>query len=333
MDSFRTHIPLPKYPFSLSHTDRILSLGSCFSDHIGSRLINSKFDCLLNPFGILYNPVSIARNLLMSVDDYEFGEQDVFNFRGRWHSYHHPGKFSREDETETLKALQNTAGAVRAYLESTNRIICTLGSSMVYEHEGFGDIVANCHKLPASNFNRRRLKTDEIIENLKPAFEKIKSKNEDLQVVLTVSPVRHGKEGMHTNQKSKAVLLLAVEALCEELPYVHYFPSYEIMLDDLRDYRFYKPDMMHPSETAIDYIWTYVEESLFAEATKKLNKQIHKLRAAVHHRPLHPGTDEHISFIKKSLEKIDALSKSYPRLSFDKERAAFLRQLQEVNNL
>ncbi|MCB0707667.1 MAG: GSCFA domain-containing protein [Saprospiraceae bacterium] len=325
MDLFRTTTPNIKFPFHLNHENRVLSIGSCFSDHIGSRLINYKFECLLNPFGILYNPISIGKNLTMALDGYQFSEQDVFRYEDHWHSYNHPGRFSRPNQADLLKGLQTTSEAVNQYLDGTNRILCTLGSSMVYVNEEFGEVVANCHKLPADRFSRYRLSIEEVVESLRNPFQRIKAQNPDLEIVLTVSPVRHIRDGMHVNQKSKAVLLLAIEALSKLLPYVHYFPAYEIQLDDLRDYRFYNSDMLHPNETAINYIWNHVEQALFANETQALNKQLRQILAAVHHRPLRPESPEHQAFIHTTLEKINRLETDHPKISLEKERG-ILRQ-------
>jgi hypothetical protein len=271
----------------------------------------------------MYNPVSIARNLEMALDQYAFQESDLFRSGAFWHSFQHPGRFSDENREVVLKRLEKTTAAVHRWLKNTNRLMITLGSSMVYIHREYGGVVANCHKLPSRVFERRRLTVQEVIDHLSPLFQRLRSLNEELQIILTVSPVRHGKEGMHTNQLSKAVLLLAIDDLVKSLDHVHYFPAYELLLDDLRDYRFFKSDLLHPNEMAIDYIWKYFADAFFGEATVQLNQRIRKMIDATQHHPRRPESETYRKFLQDQLERLALLERDYPQLSFRKEREAF----------
>ena len=271
----------------------------------------------------MYNPVSISRNLEMALNGYQFQESDLFRSGEFWHSFQHPGRFSDPDLRVVLQRLEKTSKAVQEWLQNTNRLFVTLGSSMVYVHQDYGGIVANCHKLPAAEFERKRLKVAEVVDSLSGVFSRMRSNRPDLQIVLTVSPVRHGKEGLHVNQMSKAVLLLAIDVLTEQYDYVHYFPAYELVLDDLRDYRFYKPDMMHPNEMAISYIWDFFCRSFFSDETQQLNKRIAKLVAAAQHQPRRPRSAAYRHFLDQQFSEIESLESTYPGLSFHKEREAF----------
>ncbi len=323
MKNFRTLVPTPNFPFQLHHQTPIVSIGSCFAEHIGARLERLKFPICRNPFGILYNPMSIGKGLQLLLEDYSFSEKDLVQHNGIWHSFQHHSQFSGLDKAEVLANIRATSTQASKVLHSSNRLILTFGTAYVYEHLEQQEIVANCHKIPATKFQKRRLDIAEIVAAYRPLFQKLKTKNSEIEILLTVSPVRHIRDGIIENQRSKATLLLAIDALCEAFDFVHYFPAYEIVMDDLRDYRFYQADLLHPSEVAIDYVWEVFEKSLFSEETKQLNKQLTKLQQAATHRPFHVKSDGHQAFLKKQLEKIAVLSRQYTFLDFREERLVF----------
>jgi len=327
MDAFRTVLPPRHYAFSIEHSHQLLCMGSCFAEHIGTRLLQHKFPVLLNPFGILYNPYSIAKSLQLLLTGHQFTEADIFEYRGRWNSFMHHGRFSAFSKEALLQALSDSAEAVRKTLNRLDRLLLTFGTAQVFVYKPTGEVVANCHKLPGTSFDRRRLSLDEILEPFQHLLKQLQAENPDLQVVLTVSPVRHIRDGLIENQRSKALLLLACEALTSQFDFVHYFPAYELVLDDLRDYRFYKQDMIHPSEQAIDYVWEYFANAFFSPSTAQVLTQIHKVHKALQHEALFPGAPEFRAFVQQQLEKIAALEQQYPYLDWQEERAAFLQKL------
>ncbi|MFK7935282.1 MAG: GSCFA domain-containing protein [Saprospiraceae bacterium] len=312
--NFRTTLTLPSFPFSIDHSDRLFSIGSCFAEHIGQRLNERKFSLLSNPYGILYNPASITTALEMLLENYQFSEKDFFQHQELWHSYHHHGEFSNLDLAQATDNIQQQISIARTQLLRTNRLLLTLGTSRVYILKKLEKVVANCHKLPQKEFINRRLSIAETVAFLQPTLEKLKSQNPDLQIIITISPIRHWRDGAIENQRSKAVLLLATELICKNLDYVHYFPAYELVMDDLRDYRFYKKDMTHPNELAQEYIWNQFQKVFFDKKTQQLNQRIEKLIAAKNHRPLHPQTNAHQQFRQAQLKKAAILQQEHPQL-------------------
>ena len=268
---FFTRVGAPSVPFEIDFATGIVSLGSCFSDEIGARLRDGDFHIEQNPFGTLYNPASIAAALRRLMYDEEIWEKDLVEHEGLWHSWHHHGSFSRVTKEECLEACNSRLHQAHQALKEARLLMITFGSAWVYEREG--QVVANCHKLPQENFVRRMLTVDDIVAMWRPLMEELRTCYPRLHVLFTVSPIRHMGDGMHGNQLSKSTLLLAVDALVDnelpptkrkkkgvkveelEKPVTAYFPSYEIVLDELRDYRFYDPDMVHPSDLAVDVVW------------------------------------------------------------------------------
>ncbi len=317
MNHFRTILPVPRAPFSIGYSDRLLLIGSCFTENMGDRLRSGKFPVYINPFGIVYNPVSMTHCLNhLLLDNQQFEENNLFEHAGLWHSWEHHGHFSQPDRTAALAGINTALKTAAAHLKKANRLLLTLGTADVFTLRSTGEVVANNHKMPAALFAQRRLSVTEAAEGIIAILEKIKLKNPDLRVILTVSPVRHIRNGLVENQRSKATLLLACEQICEALPYSYYFPAYELLLDDLRDYRFYADDMLHPSEVAADYIWQYFGDTFFSEETRRLYARIEKIAAAMQHRPFHPDTPEHRAFARAQLTAIEQLSGEQPGLDF-----------------
>ncbi|MCC6463610.1 MAG: GSCFA domain-containing protein [Saprospiraceae bacterium] len=332
MKSFRTVLPTPRAPLALTHADRLLLLGSCFTEHIGARLQAGKFSTLVNPQGIVYNPVSMARSL----ENLLWGEFSIrptggrienspyIELNGLWHSWEHHGVFSKPERADLLQGMAAAQAEAQAFLQKTSCLLLTLGTADVFVLRSTGVVVANCHKAPASWFEQRRLSVAETTDVLANVLQPLKKLLPGLQVILTVSPVRHLRNGFVDNQRSKAVLTLAAAALCDTLPDVHYFPAYELLLDDLRDYRFYAADMVHPNETAIDYIWEYFVETWFPADTRERLRQIEKILAALRHRPFNPDTAQHRAFAARQLEAIQALETACPEIRLDDEKKYFL---------
>ena len=324
MERFRTALKSQSAPFGIAHSAAIMLVGSCFTEHIGARLSACKFRALTNPFGIVYNPVSIARCLeRLSKNERPFGAGDIFEHAGLWHSPEHHGHFSKPGRQEMLDGLNAARAESAEFLKKTDRLLLTLGTADVFESRETGLVVANNHKLPAAFFRERRLSVAEISETLGVILQQLHQHNPALRIVLSVSPVRHLRGGAVANQRSKATLVLACEALVRQLDFVYYFPAYELLLDDLRDYRFYAADMIHPSETAIEYIWQFFADTFFDDETKHLNTRIEKIAAAAGHRPFNPDTEAHRAFAQAQLEAIGNLKKEWPGLDFGVEEGWF----------
>ncbi len=332
MSNFQTTVPIPDYPFRIGYQSHILSLGSCFAEHIGQRLSSHYFYSLLNPYGILYNPLSIARGLERLLQDAPFRQGELFQHQGLWHSFAHHGAFSHPDPEQALGRMNETYRRTQGFLLTADRLALTLGTAFVFIYRPSGEAVANCHKLPGSAFERRRLSPREVIAALEPILYELKNRQPGLEAILTVSPVRHIRDGLVENQRSKAALLLACGELCRQLPFAHYFPSYEIVMDELRDYRFYAADMIHPSEVAIDHIWQRFGQAFFDESTRRLMQRIGKAVAASRHRPFHLRSEPHQQFVRQQLEIIAQLEREFPFLNMSRERRIFQDQLGSGHN-
>ncbi|HFA49820.1 MAG TPA: GSCFA domain protein [Bacteroidetes bacterium] len=327
MTSFRTEIPPTPSSLKVTHRDAVLCIGSCFAEHMGARLERLKFPVLLNPFGIVYNPVSVAQALELLLSERGFGEADLFHHLGLWHSFAHHGQFSHPEKKVALSNINRSLGRARLFLKKANRLILTLGTANVFVLKKTGEVVANCHKMPGQEFARKRLSVGEVAQRLILVLGEMKERLPALEVIVSVSPVRHLRDGLTENQKSKATLLLGLEEVCRAHPFVHYFPAYEMVLDDLRDYRFYKKDLAHPNEMAVDYVWQHFENAFFDEKTSALCQRIERIKTAAEHRPLHPSSAAHQAFLRKQIKAVEALGEAYPFLDFTEELKVFAGQI------
>jgi hypothetical protein len=312
-----TPVSIPKSDASITHQTPILLIGSCFAENMGNQLIDHKFDVHLNPNGILFNPISVANSLTRILKNQPYTIADLKEHNGKWFSFEHHSRFSSFDQRECLTQMNNALTQAHEHLKKTKSIFITFGSAWVYEAEGFG-IVANCHKIPTKQFTKRLLSVKEILV----AFEAIKESLKEYSLVFTVSPVRHVKEGLHENNLSKSTLLLAINNWIEQNENSSYFPAYEIIIDELRDYRFYKDDLVHPTDLAVNYIWDNFTNCYFEKLTQDLNVKIQQLKMAANHKPFHFESEEHQIFIKKQLQLINDLSKKHSFLNFEKEQEA-----------
>ena len=313
---FRTVLKPQKAPFDIDYKDSIMGIGSCFVDNIGARLAELQFTTLLNPFGIIYNPISIFENIEMLLSDNLISETDLHEHNGLWHSWQHHSKFSQPDKNITLLNLNESLSKARSFFKKSNKLIITLGTTHVYLEKKAGNIVANCHKVPPQYFDKKMLTVDEIVESFNNISNKLYAQNIENEIIITISPVRHIRDGIIENQKSKAVLLVAVDEICKKFKNVHYFPAYELVMDDLRDYRFYEADMIHPNSQAIDYIWEFFMDTYFTKSTYSITEEVKKINLMVQHRPLHPNTEGYQQFLKNLNEKIKTIEVKYPFLSF-----------------
>lgn len=309
---FRTIVNIEVSSSKINYQDTIMTLGSCFSENIGRKLQNAYFDVDINPFGVLFNPVSVAKSIQLMLDNKLFTEDDIFQNGSLFNSFAHSTLFSGSSAEETLAKMNQRMEVAVGNLQKAQFLILTLGTAWVYEYEG--EVVSNCHKLPSFNFQRRRLTVSEIVSNYDQLIQKLRIRFPELQIVFTVSPIRHWKDGAHENNLSKSILHLAVEELQHLFPFVSYFPAYEIQLDELRDYRFFTADMFHPSEVAVDYIWKRFAELYFSAESQQLLVKLEKLALQINHRSIHPESDEHRNFTKQlERQKLD-LVKEFPFL-------------------
>lgn len=277
--NWRTEIDIPKSPWQIKADSRLLLVGSCFTDHIGRQMQAYGLHAVCNPTGVLYNPLSIARSLNGDMR-IELVEHD-----GLYHSMSHHGSFSGPDSEQVLRRCLQSQAELHKALEEAETVFVTFGTAYVYYRNG--QVVANCHKLPEREFTRERLTVEQIVSEWRPIIRSMAGKH----WVFTVSPIRHRRDGMHQNQLSKAVLLMAVEQLQKEFPeQTSYFPAYEIVLDELRDYRFYADDLVHPSGMAVEYIWQRLCDTFVSAETLAQMLLWHKEWLREQHRPLHAAT-------------------------------------------
>ncbi len=311
-----TTIQIPEPPFRLSVQERILLLGSCFVENIGAKLAEDKFDTDINPFGTLYNPASIAAAIRMLLHPERFTTDNLFHHEGIYHSFTHHSRFSSPSASECLDNINDRLFSSAEKIRSTRYMVITFGTAYVYRLKTTGEVVANCHKLPEKMFDRSMLSVEEIASEWKGLLLSLWEQCPEMKLILTVSPIRHLKDGAHGNRLSKAALLLSVDALQKSFPErIAYFPAYEIMMDELRDYRFYADDMLHPSELATDYIRQRFTESYLSDEAKAFLKEWDEIRRAINHRPLHPESKAYKDFLSQTLLKMERLSGKFP--SFD----------------
>ena len=317
---FRTKVELPASLPPVTHAGQILLLGSCFAENMGRQLAENKFRVDVNPFGILYNPFSVSTALVEILKGKVYQEEDLFAYKECWHSPMHHGSFSAFTPEETLHAINSRLHHAYKKLPELNWLMVTMGTAYVYKQKESGQVVANCHQLPESHFLRYRLSVEEIVEDYTALITEMSALNPELKWLFTVSPIRHIRDGMHANQLSKSTLLLAIDRLQQRFPErVFYFPSYEIILDELRDYRFYADDMLHPSPLAIRYLWERFSETFFSSETKQVIVAVQDIRRDLAHKPFHPESEAYQRFLGQIVLKIERLIGKYPYLDFQKE--------------
>lgn len=319
---FRTIVHIPNDPkVSISHSDEILLMGSCFAGHIGRMLADAKFRCNANPFGIVYNPHSIRVALRQIIENKPYTEADLFFHDEHYRSYMHHGLFANHSLEQALDNINSRINEAHHALPRLNYVLLTFGTSWVFTLKDSGQVVSNCHKMPAGTFNRTRMSIEEIVADYTTLIQDIQQLNPTCKFLFTVSPIRHAKDGAHSNQLSKAVLLLAIEQLqCLFPEQALYFPAYEIVLDELRDYRFYNEDMNHPSPLAVDYVWERFSETFFAKETLTIINECQKIKKDLLHKPIDKDSNAYRNFLKQIVLKINAFEKKYPNLDLEKEK-------------
>jgi hypothetical protein len=311
---FRTIVDIKQSTEKISYQDKILTFGSCFAESIGQRLSDACLLTDINPFGVLFNPVSIRKSIQLLLQNKHFNKNDLFLHGSLWNSFSHSTKFSSDNQEKTLQLINDRFEKADDFLKKGKYLMITFGTAWVYENTKTKEVVSNCHKLPASNFIRKKLHTEDIISDYIQLLKQLHLLNPNLRIILTVSPIRHWKDGAHENNVSKSTLLLATDHLTTLFPFVEYFPAYEILLDELRDYRFYDEDMFHPSDMAVNYIWQRFIETYFTPDDQKLIAKVEQLNKDLQHRFIHPDIIESKNFALKVEEKKAALKKEFPFL-------------------
>lgn len=305
---FSTKVLLQRPPFSICHLDRLLMLGSCFTENIGGMLHSYGFELDCNPFGIVYNPISIFKSIQRIVSEDYYSSKDLLYYNDLYLSLDHHGSFSGLDKAQVLEKINNRLSIAHQQLKESKYILITLGTSFVYRHIERDSIVANCHKIPGSEFDKRILSTDDILL----AYKEIHPLLENKIVIFTVSPVRHWREGAVENSRSKSILLESIHQLKEMYGNITYFPAYEIMMDELRDYRFYAEDMLHPNNVAIQYIWERFIDSYMSSSTLNCMDRIDKLKMLYQHKIKHPGTQSAFAYQTKVEDALSNFKRDYP---------------------
>ncbi len=313
----QTNIPLKKQPHNqIDYNSNILMLGSCFSENIGEKFNYFKFQSLQNPFGILYHPVAIENLILNAINEKVYGDSDVFYHNERWHCFDAHSDLSRNSKENLLKALNQAIKTTNQQINKSTHIIITLGTAWAYRFIETDTIVANCHKIPQKKFLKKIQSVKTIIESLEAVIEQIKSINPKASILFTVSPVRHIKDGFVENTQSKSHLISAIHQVVEPGKNIHYFPSYEIMMDELRDYRFYTADMLHPNHTAINYIWERFRSVWISTNENNTMQEVDSIQKTLNHRPFNPESEQYKDLIKQLDQRKNELNSKFSHIIF-----------------
>lgn len=316
---FRTQIPISKSNNPIDYNSKVLSIGSCFAENMAEKFDYFKFQNETNPFGIIFNPVSIEKLFSRISKQEGFEEKDVFFHNERWHSYEVHSDLSNSDRQELLESLNKAIAETHKQLKEATHIIITFGTSWIYRNLEKDEIVANCHKVPQKQFSKELLSAEVIKQSIQNTIEAIQTVNPNINFIFTISPVRHIKDGFLENQLSKSHLFTALHFVLktEHLKLnTEYFPSYEIMMDELRDYRFYSEDMLHPNQIAIDYIWKLFSENYVSEESVPVMKEVDEIQKSLRHRSFNPESEQHQKFLANLQRKMKNVEGNWPHIIF-----------------
>jgi hypothetical protein len=317
---FRTKISIPKTDNPINYNSKMVSLGSCFAVNMAEKLDYFKFQNTCNPFGILFHPLAIEKLIDFAVSGKQFTEEDIFFHNERWHSFDVHSDWSNSSKEELIANLNAIVQSTQQQIKEATHIIITYGTAWVYRNIATNAIVANCHKVPQKQFGKEILSVETIQNSIQNTLDLIQKVNSKANIIFTVSPVRHLKDGFAENQLSKAHLITAIHKILESaicnLKSAIYFPSYEIMMDELRDYRFYAEDMIHPNQIAIDYIWERFSEASISEESHSIMEEVETIQKGLQHRPFNPNSESHQQFLSKLQGKMVKLHKQFPKIQF-----------------
>lgn len=321
MDFHLEFTPRP-FPVAIQHQHHLMLIGSCFTENIGNKLKQYKFNVLENPHGIIFNPISIVQSVQAYISNKQYREADLFYQNESWNSWDHHSRFSHPDQQICLQGINASQQRAHDFLIKADWLFITVGSAFVYELSNKA-VVANCHKVPTDKFNKRLLSVEEVMAAFNGMLDALQQLNADLKIIFTISPVRHLRDGFVENNRSKSTLIQAVHALVDAREQLFYFPAYELVIDDLRDYRFYAEDMVHPNYAATNYVWEKFVPTCIEESTQKLMKEINIINAARSHKPFNPGSEQHKKFLQTNLARINQLNQQHPYIDFEEERVYF----------
>ena len=311
----QTTVAASNWTEPISHGQAVFLMGSCFTENIGLRLDKAGFHTTINPHGITFNPISICQGIQDLIEGRSIEAEELVERDGVWQHWDFHSALSGLDKKESAKAMTKAISEGREALQAASHLILTLGTAWVYElADSKGAVVNNCHKFPAGDFKRRRLGTEEIYASISNMIVSLQQFNPGIQLVFTLSPVRHWKDGAEDNSVSKASLRLAIDQLCSEFAQAIYFPAYEILMDELRDYRFYADDMLHPNRLAQEIIWERFTQAAISEKGQAIAKEVESLNRMKAHRSLHSGSSADIEFKEKLAQKEEALKRGYPEV-------------------
>ena len=313
---FRTTIHPREGEHFMRHSDKMMLMGSCFSDSIGARLKDAMVDVVVNPFGTIFNPLSIASSVHKLIDGETIAGIDLFLSNGVWNSYDFHSRFSMENKDAALQRMNDSIATAHEHLKQCQTLVLTLGTAVVYRRRDTGEVVNNCHKVPQHEFTRRLASVNEITDALTSMLTHLHEFNPELRALFTVSPIRHIADGLEMNSLSKAVLRVAINNVVRaNKEWVGYFPAYEIVIDDLRDYRFYNADMVHPSEVAIEYIWQTFQATYFDDRSTQAIARCERVSKRLKHRPMSNNPDVVARFNADTQAVIANLKKEYPYIN------------------
>jgi len=307
----------------VSYTNKIMLIGSCFTENMSERLNHAKFQTLSNPHGILFNPVSVTDSLNSYIDNKAYAEDDLFYLNELWNSWDHHTRFSHINKAEALKSINASQEKAANYIREADYLVITLGSAFQYYLKDTGKPVANNHRAPAQWFEKRLLPIDLITASLSRTLEKLYKLNPGIQIIFTISPVRHIRDGVIDNNRSKARLIEAVHTLCSSFDNTYYFPAYELVIDILRDYRYYDIDFVHPNYLATSFIWEHFVKACISNDAQHLMKELQEISTARAHRTRFPQTEAHARFMANYAEKVKQFIDKYPYLQLNEELTYF----------
>jgi hypothetical protein len=312
---FRRELIVRSFTEKISIKDPIMLVGSCFSDNLGEKLKHNRFNVMINPSGIMFNPVSITRSLTSCITGHPYNSSMIFKTQEWWTSWDHHTRFSHADPDALLAMMNSALKEAHDFLKETKWLIITLGSAWVYQLDN-GDVVANCHKVPTDKFRKKLLAVEDVLSSLDNLIHRLFIYNPGIKIMFTISPVRHLRDGFVENNRSKAVLIQAVHHLVDKFSNLFYFPSYELVIDDLRDYRFYAEDMVHPNYQATEYVWQKFVDACMDGGTLNVMKEINLINAAKAHKPFQPQSEAHRKFRKKQFDTLLRLEQEYPYINW-----------------
>lgn len=320
---FHLEIHIEPLAQKIKHTDKIMLIGSCFADNISEQLATHKFDILSNPHGILFNPLSVADSINSYIEHKQYTEDDLFYLNELWNSWEHHSRFSHIDKNAALSHINQSQKRAHEYIQQANHLVISLGTAYQYYRKDSGMPVSNNHKAPSREFEKVLLPIEEISNSLADTIEALEEVNPQLQIIFTVSPVRHIRDGIVANNRSKARLIEAVHDLCGRYEQASYFPAYELLVDVLRDYRYYDTDLVHPNSTAIAHIWQQFVNYSMNEETQICVINVADINRAYQHRPRFAATEAHRTFLNMHAKKLRVLREKYPHIDWSEEEKYF----------